>query len=121
MSKTTSMNHVLRTERDYDVALRRIDQIFDAAPGTPEGDEAELLVVLIKDYENKYHPVLPPDPIEAIKLTLEERGMKAKDLVGLIGSKGYVSQILNRKKPLTAEIMRILNRQLGIPADILLS
>ena len=121
MSKTTSMNHVLRTERDYDVALRRIDQIFDAAPGTPEGDEAELLIVLIKDYENKCHPVLPPDPIEAIKLTLEERGMKAKDLVGLIGSKGYVSQILNRKKPLTAEIMRILNRQLGIPADILLS
>lgn len=115
------MNHILRTEQEYSNALCRIDEIFDAASGTTEGDEAELLVLLIKDYENKFHSVLPPDPIEAIKLTLEEKGLKAKDLVGLIGSKGYVSQILNRKKPLTAEIMRVLNRQLGIPADILLS
>ncbi|WP_428655682.1 helix-turn-helix domain-containing protein [Runella sp.] len=115
------MNHILRTEKEYSNALRRIDEIFDAAPGTAEGDEAELLVLLIKDYENKFHSILPPDPIEAIKLTLEEKGLTAKDLVGLIGSKGYVSQILNRKKPLTAEIMRVLNRQLGIPADILLS
>lgn len=115
------MNHILKSEKDYQESLRRIDEIFDAAPGTPEGDEAELLVLLIKDYENRFHPVLPPDPIEAIKMTLEEKGLKAKDLVGLIGSKGYVSQILNRKKPLTAEIMRILNRQFGIPADILLS
>jgi len=115
------MNHILKSEKDYQESLRRIDEIFDAAPGTPEGDEAELLVLLIKDYENRFHPVLPPDPIEAIKMTLEEKGLKAKDLVGLIGSKGYVSQILNRKKPLTAEIMRVLNRQFGIPADILLS
>jgi len=115
------INHILRTEIEYGVALRRIDEIFDAAPDTLEGEEAELLIVLIKDYENKHHPVLPPDPIEAIKLTMEEKGLKAKDLVDLIGSKGYVSQILNRKKPLTADIMRALNRQLGIPADILLS
>ncbi|MFN3381271.1 MAG: type II toxin-antitoxin system HigA family antitoxin [Runella zeae] len=115
------MNRILKSEKDYLESLRRIEEIFDAAPGTPEGDEAELLVLLIKNYESRYHPVLPPDPIEAIKLTMEEKGMKAKDLVGLIGSKGYVSQILNRKKPLTAEIMRVLNRQLGIPADILLS
>ncbi|MFN8349551.1 MAG: transcriptional regulator [Spirosomataceae bacterium] len=115
------INHILKSEKDYDESLRRIDEIFDAAPGTPEGDEAELLLLLIKDYEKRYHPVLPPDPIEAIKLTLDEKGLKAKDLVGVIGSKGYISQILNRKKPLTAEIMRILNRQLGIPAEILLS
>jgi HTH-type transcriptional regulator/antitoxin HigA len=115
------INHILKSEKDYNESLRRIDEIFDAAPGTSDGDEAELLVLLIKDYEKRVHPVLPPDPIEAIKLTLEEKGLKAKDLVGVIGSKGYISQILNRKKPLTAEIMRILNRQLGIPAEILLS
>ena len=115
------INHILRSEEGYDQALRRIDVIFDAAPETPDGDEAELLMVLIKDYESKQHPVLSPDPIEAIKLTLEEKRLKAKDLVGLIGSKGYVSQILNRKKPLTAEMMRIHNRQLGISADILLA
>jgi len=80
------MNHILKSEKDYQESLRRIDEIFDAAPGTPEGDEAELLVLLIKDYENRFHPVLPPDPIEAIKMTLEEKGLKAKDLVGLIKS-----------------------------------
>jgi HTH-type transcriptional regulator/antitoxin HigA len=115
------MNKVIKSEKEYDAALRRVEMIFDASPGTTEGDEAELLILLIKDYENRHHPVLPPDPIEAIRLTLEDKGLKAKDLVGVIGSKGYVSQILNRKKPLTAEIMRILNRQLGIPAEILLS
>ncbi|MCU0340554.1 MAG: transcriptional regulator [Spirosomaceae bacterium] len=115
------MHKILKNEEDYRNALRRIDEIFDAAPNTSEGEEAELLVLLVKDYENKNHPVLPLDPIEAIKLTLEEKGLKAKDLVGIIGSKGYVSQVLNRKKPLTAEMMRVLHRQLNIPADILLT
>jgi HTH-type transcriptional regulator/antitoxin HigA len=111
---------VLKTEAAYDAALRRAEQLFDAQPGTPQGDELELLLLVIKDYEDKHHAVLPPDPIEALKLTLAERGLKPKDLTGVLGSKGYVSQVLNRKKPLTAELMRILHRQFGVPADLLL-
>lgn len=112
---------VLKTEEDYDEALARADEIFDAIAGSPEGDELELLLLVIKDYEDKHHPVPPPDPIEAIKLTMEEKGLKAKDLAPWIGSKGYVSQILNRKKPLTAEVMKALHKHLGIPGDILLA
>ena len=112
---------VIKTESQYDSALKRANEIFDALPNTPEGDEIELLILLIKDYEDRYYPVPPPDPIKAIKLTLEEKGLRAKDLVGVIGSKGYVSQLLNRKKPLTADIMRILHKQFGISAEVLLS
>ena len=111
---------IIRNEEEYDLALKRADEIFDAPLNTPEGEEIEVLILIIKAYENRVHPVPPPDPIEAIKLTMEEKGLKAKDLVALIGSKGYVSQLLNRKKPLTADIMRILHKQLGIPAEILL-
>lgn len=113
--------HILKTDEEYEAALERVDEIFDAAPGTPEGDEAELLVLLIKDYEDRHHPIPMPDPIEALKLTMQDRGLKSKDLVGVIGSKGYVSQLLNRKKPLTVEVMRILHRQFGVPAEALLT
>ncbi|MFN8354839.1 MAG: transcriptional regulator [Spirosomataceae bacterium] len=112
---------VIKTEAQYDAALKRADEIFDASPNTPEGDEIEILLLLIKDYEDRHYPIPPPDPIESIRLTLEEKGLKAKDLVGIIGSKGYVSQLLNRKKPLTADIMRILHKQFGISAEALLS
>ncbi len=112
---------VIKSEADYDKALERVDVIFESVPGTPEGDELELLLLVIKDYEDKYHSVPLPDPIEAIKLTMEEKGIRATDLKEQFGiSKGYVSQILNRKKPLTADLMRLLHKQLGIPADVLL-
>jgi HTH-type transcriptional regulator/antitoxin HigA len=112
---------LIKTEADYDVALERIDAIFEAAPSTPEGDELEVLLLLVKAYEDEHHPVPLPDPIEAIKLSMQERGWKTKDLVPLLGSKSYVSQVLNRKKPLTAQMMRTLHRQLGVPAEILLA
>ncbi|RRB04089.1 helix-turn-helix domain-containing protein [Larkinella rosea] len=112
---------IIKNEEQYEEALQRADEIFDAKSETAEGDELELLVMLIKEYENRIHPVLPPDPVEAIKLTMAEQGLQAKDLVSMIGSKGYISQLLNRKKPLTAEILRTLHKQLGIPAEILLS
>jgi len=112
---------VLKTEEDYDRALARADEIFDALPNTSAGNELELLLLVIKDYEDKHHPIPPPDPIEAIKLTMQEKGLKAKDLTPWIGSKGYVSQILNRKKPLTAEVMKALHKHLGIPGDVLLA
>jgi HTH-type transcriptional regulator / antitoxin HigA len=111
---------VLKSEEDYDIALARADELFDAMPDTTEGDELELLLLVIKDYEDKYHSVPPPDPIEAIKLTMQEKGLKAKDLAPGIGSKSYVSQILIRKKRLTGEVMKALHKQLGIPGDILL-
>ncbi len=112
---------VLKTEEDYDKALDRAEEIFDAIPGTSAGNELELLLLVIKDYEDKHHPIPPPDPIEAIKLTMQEKGLKAKDLTPWVGSKGYVSQILNRKKPLTAEVMKALHKHLGISGDVLLA
>ena len=111
---------LLKNEKEYDAALERADKIFNAVPGTLEGDELELLLLIIKDYEDKHHPVPPPDPIEAIKLTMEEKGLKAKDLIPFIGSKSYVSKILNGSKPLTAKMMRALHKMLGIPAEVLL-
>lgn len=112
---------IIKNEVQYEAALHRADEIFDAQLETVEGEELEMLIMLIKEYEDRIHPVLPPDPVEAIRLTMDEKGLQAKDLVPLIGSKSYVSQLLNRKKPLTAEIMRILHKTLGIPAEILLS
>ena len=112
---------VIKNEEEYNKALARVDQIFDAQLDTPKGEELALLLLVVKDYENKHHPVLPPDPIEAIKLTMQEQGLMAKDLVPLLGSKSYVSQVLNRKKPLTAEMMRSIHRHLGISADVLLA
>ncbi|MEQ6120060.1 transcriptional regulator [Reichenbachiella sp. MALMAid0571] len=112
---------VLKSEKEYDCALDRVDQIFEAKPNTADGDELELLLILIKDYEDKHHQISLPDPLVAIKLKMDELGLRAKDFVPTLGSKGYVSQILNGKKPLTAPIMRLLHQKLGIPAEILLS
>jgi HTH-type transcriptional regulator / antitoxin HigA len=88
--------------------------------GTPEGDLLEVALILIKDYEDKHYPIPTPDPIEAIKLKMEEKGIKNKDLVGKIGSKGYISSILNKRKPLTLELARWMHRELGIPAKVLI-
>ncbi|MCY7350917.1 MAG: transcriptional regulator [Cytophagaceae bacterium] len=112
---------VLKNEQDYEAALHRADEIFNAAPGTAEGEEVELLFLVIKDYEDKHYPILPLDPIEALKLAMAEKGIKNKDLTELIGSKGYVSAILNRKKPLTLKMARLFHQKLGIPAETLLA
>jgi len=112
---------ILKTERDYKAALNRADEIFDAKPKTPKGDELELLLLVIRDYEDKHHAVAIPDAIEVLKLKMKERGWKSKDLEHLLGTKGYVSQILNKRKPLSAEVMRTLHQKLGISAQILLA
>ena len=88
---------------------------------SPEGETLQIALLLIKQYEDEYYPIPLPDPIEAVKLKMEERGLKNKDLIGRIGSKGYVSAILSRKKPMTIEIARIFHRELGVPAEVLLS
>jgi HTH-type transcriptional regulator / antitoxin HigA len=109
---------VIKTKAEYNKALKRTMAIFQAEHGTPESDELELLLVLIKDYEDK-HIVLPEvDPIDAIKLKMEERGLKAKDLEPLIGSKGHVSSILSGRRELTLKMAQKLKDYFQLPADI---
>ncbi len=112
---------LIKTEAVYDKALIRLGQVFDASPNSKEGDEAEILSLLIENYENKYYPILPPDPIEAIKVRMEEMNLKQKDLVGVIGGKSRVSEILNKKKKLTVEMIRDLERVLNISASVLVA
>ncbi len=112
---------VLKTEAEYKEALNRTIHVFHAESGTPEFDELELLLVLVKDYEDK-HIIIPDlDPIEVVKLKMEEKGLKAKDLEPIIGSKGHVSSILSGKRELTLKMARALHSFLGIPADIFLT
>jgi len=111
----------IKTEKDYYKALERIEQIFDAPINSKEGDEAEILSLLIDNYENKYYPIEVPDPIEAIKIRMEEMNIKQKDLVGVIGGKSRVSEILNKKKRLTVEMIRKLEDLLNLSASILVN
>ncbi|MHB0754614.1 helix-turn-helix domain-containing protein [Polaribacter sp. M15] len=111
----------IKTEKDYNKALDRLELIFDASPNSKEGDEAEILSLLIENFENKYYPIESPDPIEAIKIRMEEMNLKQKDLVGIIGGKSRVSEILNKKKKLTVEMIRELERILHISASVLVN
>jgi HTH-type transcriptional regulator/antitoxin HigA len=106
---------LIKTEKDYQKTLKRLEVIFDARPGTKEGDELEILALLIGRYEDKHDPIEAPDPIEAIKFRMEQMGYKQKDLEEIIGHKGHVSEILNRKRKLTLEMVRKLHEKLNIP------
>ena len=110
----------IKTETDYRVALERLEEIFDAKLGTPESDELEILGLLIDDYENKYYPIEAPDPIEAIKIRMEEMHLKQVDLIPEIGGKSRVSEILNRKRRLTVDMIRKLAVKLNLSAGILI-
>jgi len=110
----------IKTDKDYYQALSRLEEIFDAPINSNEGDEADILSLLIEDFENKYYPIEAPDPIEAIKIRMEEMNYKQKDLVGIIGGKSRVSEILNRKKKLTVDMIRKLTEILKLPSDILI-
>jgi HTH-type transcriptional regulator/antitoxin HigA len=112
---------VLKTEMEYDIALERTIEIFHAKKGSSEFDELELLLLLVKDYEDRHYVIQDPDPIEVIKLKMEEKGLKRKDLEHIIGSKGYVSQVLSGKKELTLKMVKGLHHYLGISADIFLA
>lgn len=111
---------LIKTEAENEAALARLDEIFDAEPGTPEGDEAELLTALIEMFERKTYPIDLPDPIEAIKFRMEQGGLKRKDLVPYIGSESKVSEVLSGKRPLSLTMIRNLVTHLGIPAEVLL-
>ncbi len=111
---------IIKSEEDYNIALNRIEEIFDAKPGTPEFDEMELLVKLVEIYEDEKYPISSPDPISAIKFRMEQQGLKSKDLIPYIGSKSKVSEVLSGKRALSLNMIRKLNAGLGIPAEVLI-
>lgn len=110
----------IKTETDYRAALKRLEEIFDAKAGTPESDELEILGLVVDDYENKHYPIEAPDPIEAIKIRMEEMHLKQVDLIPEIGGKSRVSEVLNRKRRLTVEMIRKLTTRLNLSANILI-
>ena len=109
----------IHTEQEYKKALKRLEKIFDAKSGTREGDELEILSMLIDKYENSKDPIDFPDPIEAIKFRMKQLGYSQRDLVRVVGLKSRVSEILNRKRKLTLDMIRKLNRALDIPTELL--
>lgn len=111
---------VLKTEEDYNKASIRMMEIFHTEPNTPEGDELDLLIVLVKDYDEKYYHLPELDALEVIKYKMKERGMKAKDLEPIIGSKGHVSAILSGKREITLKMAQKLKNYFSIPAEVFL-
>ena len=110
----------IRTESDYRLALDRLELIFDAEIGTPDSDEADILGLIIDEYEKKHYPIDAPDPIEAIKIRMEEMQLKQLDLVDAIGGKSRVSEILSRKRKLTVEMIRNLTQKLNLSPELLI-
>ena len=111
----------IKSEADYQKALDRLEKIFDAPIGTSESDEADILGLMVDDYEKKHYPIDVPDPIEAIRIRMEELQLKQKDLVNAIGGKSRVSEILNRKRKLTVEMIRNLAEKLNLSPDLLIT
>jgi HTH-type transcriptional regulator/antitoxin HigA len=110
----------IRTRRDYQAALREVEQLWGAKSGTPKGDRLDVLATLIDAYEATHFPMDPPDPIEAIKFRLEQQGLTRKDLEPLIGTRTRVAEVLNRKRSLSISMIRRLNQKLGISAEVLI-
>lgn len=109
----------IRTESDYRTALAEVERLWNAEPGTPNGDRVEVLSTLIEAYEAFHHPIAAPDPIAAVLFMMEQRGLSRRDLEPAIGSRGRVSEVLNRKRPLTLPMVRALSALLRIPTDVL--
>jgi HTH-type transcriptional regulator/antitoxin HigA len=114
---------IIKTKKQYEEFLDWVDMLFDkkVKVDTPTGNKLQVALLLIKQYEDANYPIPLPDPIDAIRVKMDELGLKNKDLVGKVGSKGYVSSLLNKKKPLTLELARLFHQELNIPAEILLS
>ena len=110
----------IRTSADNDAALARIEALWDARPGTPEHDEFEVLSVLVSAYEDEHWPILPPDPVDAIKFHMEQNGFRQKDLAGVIGSISRASEVLNRRRPLTIEMIKAIHRAWSVPLESLI-
>lgn len=111
----------IRNDAELQAAFARLEAIFQADADTPEADEMEVLVTLIEAYENKHYSITPPDPIEAIKFRMEQQNLSARDLEVYIGSSGRVSEVLNRKRPLSLRMIKRLHDGLSIPYESLLA
>jgi HTH-type transcriptional regulator/antitoxin HigA len=109
----------IRTDADHAAALRRIDELMDAEAGTPEGDELDVLATLVEAYEDRHFPIADPEPLAAIQFRMEQLGLTRKDLEPLLGSRGRVSEVLNGRRALSLQMIRRLNRELGIPLESL--
>jgi HTH-type transcriptional regulator/antitoxin HigA len=111
---------LIKTKKDYQIAMVRLENIFDAKPGTANGDELEVLALLVDKYEQEHYPIDFPDPIEAIKFRLEQLGYNQSDLANVVGLKSRASEILNKKRRLTLDMIRNLHDTLHIPTDVLI-
>jgi HTH-type transcriptional regulator/antitoxin HigA len=114
---------IIKTQKQYEQYLDWTDEMFDKKVkfSTAEGEKLQVVLLLIKQFEDANYPIPLPNPIDAIKMKMAENGLKNKDLVGKVGSKGYVSALLNKRKPLTLELAKLFHQELNIPAEILLS
>jgi len=110
----------IKTERDYEQALERVESLLDARPDTPEGDELDVLVTLIEAWEDRHLAIEAPDPVEAIRFRMEQMGLQPKDLEPYIGGRGRVSEVLNRKRGLSLRMIRNLHEGLGLPYESLI-
>jgi len=111
----------IRNEEDYDLTLKRVELLMDAEFGSEAFDELDILTTLVENYEAKHYPIDTPDPIEAIKFRMEQEGLRQKDLVEIFGNKVRVSEILNKKRRLTLDMIRNINQDLDIPFESLLN
>ncbi|MGI9179427.1 MAG: helix-turn-helix domain-containing protein [Longimicrobiaceae bacterium] len=110
----------IHNEADYEAALAEIDSLMDAIPGTPEGDRLDVLVTLVEAYEARHWAIDAPDPIEAVRIRMEQKNLRQRDLEPMIGSRGRVSEVLSRKRSLTLSMIRRLAKGLDLPADVLI-
>jgi HTH-type transcriptional regulator / antitoxin HigA len=110
----------IKTKADYRAALKEVERLWECEPGTPDGDRVDVLVTLIEAYEAKHYPIPAPDPIAAIEFMMEQKGLARRDLESAIGSRGRVSEVMTRKRPLTLPMVRQLSALLRIPADVLI-
>lgn len=122
MLRTYKLNQMklIKSEQDYENALAQMETLFHANPGTKEHDDAELLMALIEHYESKHFPILPPDPIDVIKFRMEQLQLKRKDLEKWIGTRARVSEILNGKRSLSLQMIKVLSKELGVPIGSLI-
>jgi HTH-type transcriptional regulator/antitoxin HigA len=114
---------IIRNKKQYEACLNWVDELFEkkVKPDSLQGDKLQVVLLLIKQYEDLNFPIPLPNPIDVIKIKMNELGLKNKDFVGKVGSKGYVSSLLNKKKPLTLELAKLFHQELNIPAEVLLS
>jgi HTH-type transcriptional regulator / antitoxin HigA len=110
----------IRTKTDYERALLEVERLWGRREGTPDGDRLDVLATLVEAYEQKHFPVDSPDPIEAIRFRLEQQGLDTRALVGVIGGRSRVYEVMHRKRALSLEMIRRLNLRFGIPAEVLI-